>query len=76
MFASPLMNLISCGHWASQYPVPYLAPALFPVNNDYVHRQDRFSILLNFFSFKKHQHDESKFHYLAKFDNFQSLVAT
>merc|ERR1719199_1771221 len=28
--ASPLMNFISCGHCASQYPVPYLAPALLP----------------------------------------------
>jgi hypothetical protein len=26
--ASPLMNLRSRGHCASQYPVPYLAPAL------------------------------------------------
>lgn len=25
---SPLMNFKSLGHWASQYPVPYLAPAL------------------------------------------------
>lgn len=28
MLALPWMNLMSLGHWLSQYPVPYLAPAL------------------------------------------------
>merc|ERR1719192_405951 len=30
--ASPEMYFMSCGHWASQYPVPYLAPALLAPN--------------------------------------------
>lgn len=35
MFATPSMNLMSCGHWESQYPVPYLAPATLVGNRLY-----------------------------------------